>query len=146
MEIGFNLIKLLKEGLESICLTNKVETKKIVTLMAVSVYWDKEVDDRELIEAKKIIDEHFKLRGLEDEEITYIKVSFKERIKEYKKNERVFVEDRIWLNKLIEEDKYEDRIYIDYAKKILESDGYISNRERDVMTNIQSKIQNHKGI
>jgi len=143
--VEFNLIKILKEGLESICLTNKLETKKIVTLMAVSVYWDREIDDRELIEAKRIINEHFKLRGLEDEEITYIVVSFKERIKEYKKDERVYREDRIWLNKLIENDAYEDRIYIGYAKKIFESDGYISNSERDIMNNIQSKIQNHKG-
>lgn len=140
------LLEILKEGLEKLCLTNTSETKKMVTLMAVTIFWDKEIDERELVKAKNIVKEHFWNLGCEEEEITYIIVSFKEKIKSYKRDERVFREDRVWLNNLIKEDKYEDRIFLEYAKKILEADGYISGGERDIMLSLVENIQNHKGL
>ncbi len=139
------LLGFLKKGLESLCLTDKIETKKIVSLMAVSVFWDREIDEREIQAAREIIFDHFAKRGADEEEIQYIYSEFRDRLQQFQNNERIFREDRIWLNKLIKEDNYEDRYCIKYAKGILEADGYISSSEMEIMRTILSKTTNHKG-
>lgn len=135
MRLEFLSMFIDKYGSGNFALTHVEESKKIVTLLSVAVFWNEEVTENEIEESYKTIREYFSNLGVESDEIELIKKQFIQKIYEYQENRMVFVEDKKnFLSSLTDDDSKDDLITM--MEKVFESDG-IDDCEKEALDQLK---------
>lgn len=126
-----DIYKILRRITEGMILSHAKETEKIVRMLAVSIFWDKEVTDDELDESYSILREHFENLGVSNEEIEVIKGELDSMIRSFKMDSMNFIkEKKALLDGLVKLEEDEKQYCFDLIRKVLYSDGLNEKEQR----------------
>lgn len=130
-------------------LLNKKDIEYLSKLFAVVIYIDREIDERELIEAKKDLKNfiylHYKL--LDEEYKNFITEYFYEQIlnelSKFKQNDSYFTNTKNQvINYILSLDKPD--YFLNYIKDIIKADGKIVKEEKSILLYLEKYIEGMK--